>query len=237
MASQLLLTNLPSQVNPVVGAYSSSLARQSFGLVYAVVRTVSGSSGLAMTDSIGGPVATWDFQVGAGTISGNVSANIWGYEANASANAGFGIQIDQYASDGTTLVRNLLSQKPIPATITELTTGLTAKVLAATALTNTGACSNGDIIRVRFFVLPAGGTMGSNYSVNLAYNGDTSGASGDTYVTFANTLPAYVPVQVKPPTRPRISYNFDEGSGTTFAEANGNTWANGALVGGPSLVG
>ena len=187
MATTLYLTSTASPLGGR-GKYALSTARGSSS-TSAITNTTASGTSIPATATAGGTALTWWYQVGAGTISGNVSANIRGKESNTSANAGAGIVIDLYQSDGTTLIGNLLTATA-PATITEYSTTDAAKALASTALTSRTA-TNGCWIKVTLTVRNVG-TMASGYTVTNTYNGPTAGSAGDTYVTFATSLPAYI---------------------------------------------
>lgn len=185
MSTQLFLT---SALATAVGGPSGSTnlacsILRGGGSVTMSVATTSGGDNIAL------PNVFW-WRVGAGSITGNVTANIRGKENTLSVNAGAGIRIEHYDSTGTTLKTTLLANKAVPSTITEYSTSDAAKALAATALT-TGTSVNGDLIKV-IILAKAFGTMGTDATgVTNSYNGASSGAAGDTSLVFATTLPTY----------------------------------------------
>jgi hypothetical protein len=109
-------------------------------------------------------------------------------------------------------------------------------VLAATAITSRTA-TNGCWIRVLVQISNAGGSMPSGRTVTNTYNGATASASGDTYVTFANTLPTYLPTPGILSTTLAPFYIGRSYSATLVSSPAADSWAvtSGALPTGISL--
>ncbi len=215
MATTLYLT---SGAAPVGGSGARLLSPgRGSGSANAVTTATAGGTNIPVTATAGGTALTWWFRVGAQTISGNISANLRGLESATTVNAGFGILIEQYASDGTTFLSTILSDRTVPATITEFTTSDAAKALAAVAPTST-VCNEGDWIKVTVKIRNVG-TMAAG-TATLSYNGPTAAQAGDSYVTFADNLVLYGSSVLSPPDRigfytPTIGYASNVATKTT----------------------
>ena len=245
MSTQLFLTSTPAAVGGS-GGLKLSTGRGAASATAITTTTASGTN-IPVTASAGGTALSWWFQVGAGTISGNVSANIRARESSTAVNAGLGILIERYASDGTTLLGTILSDRTVPASITELTTSDSAKALAAVAPTST-TMSDGDWIKVTIKIRNVG-TMAAG-TATLSYNGPTAGAAGDSYVTFTDNLNLYGGSAIAPPTRtdgaqstaygtsatPQSTSSFDVQSGDLITLIAASEDA-GGTIGTPSATG
>ena len=125
-----------------------------------------------------------DILLGTGAVTFNMRA----WESSMSANAAINVAV--YRWDHTTNTRELWFR-------TNRTTELGYASEAAVNWTQSPSASKqfyrGDRLILVPFIDDAG-TMGSGYVVSLAINGMSSGGSGDTFVTFPDTLPSfYVP--------------------------------------------
>jgi hypothetical protein len=130
-----------------------------------------------------GPVDAWVSAplAAAVTISGNITSNLRMSESVATTNAGAQIVVERIDNLGAVVSTVLSSEKG-----TELSTSETAENWSA-APTST-AFNKGDRIRVRIAVNDAGGTLETGRTITLWQNGPTAGASGDSYITFNETL-------------------------------------------------
>lgn len=173
-----------------------------------VTATTSGGTVIPCTNTSGGSALTWDYQVGAGTISGNVTANIRAKEDATATNAGVGIKIELLDSTGT-FKATLLAQQALPTgtNATELTTTDAAMTLTSVAL-STQTSLNGDIVRTTINVQHTSQSMAVG-SVTMSYNGPTASAIGDSSVTYATSLPVY------DPGAPTIGATGTSGQGST----------------------
>lgn len=157
-----------------------SLSRGASAVSKVVTATAAGNN-IQWTDGAGGTALVWlTNPLQAVTISGAISANIRGLESANTVNSGVSLEIRKYvAADGTT------PSIGTTTTSTEFTTSETAKSVTLAAPTSQ-TLVDGDrlLIRVR---LRSVGTMGAG-TATLFINGPTSGASGDTFVTFTETI-------------------------------------------------
>ena len=147
--------------------------------------------------------STWWYQVNAVTISGSITANLWMHQSNMAANSGAQIIIDRCDSTGAFVSTVWNSEKG-----TELSTSTAVQNWSGTPTST--AFSAGDYIRARVYFNDAGGTMASGYTLSFGYQGATGGASGDSYVTFTETIDAYAGSQTVTPTTAALTT-------TTFA--------------------
>lgn len=154
----------------------------------AITNTTASGTNIPVTATGGGTALSWWIQIDAVTISGTITANIRGLESSLSANAGAGILVDHYASDGTTLLGSL-GETTVPGTITEYSTSDAAKVLAGVTPAST-AFSAGDWLKITLKVRNVG-TMGGPFTVTNSYGGPTAAAAGDTSVTFTEAIKPY----------------------------------------------
>lgn len=118
------------------------------------------------------------------TISGNITANVRAQESNAMANYGVCYGLYKVTSGGTV---TSFGHGTIPMGGTpELGTSESAR--SDTAATAGGAISAGERLVVVIAWVAAGGTSASGYTATGWYNGPTSAASGDTFMTFTETI-------------------------------------------------
>lgn len=114
------------------------------------------------------------------TLTGSISCNLRGLEANTNANASLGVRFYKWtrsAGLGALIVQ-------ASATV-ELGTAETA--VAATATAPSTAFANGDVLVAEMGIINIG-SMGSGRAVTLYFNGPTAGASGDSYITIPQTI-------------------------------------------------
>jgi hypothetical protein len=233
MATTLYLRNTASSLGGA-GQKAMSTTRGTASTT-AVTNTTASGTNIPVTLTAGGTAATWWFQVGTGSVTGNLTANIRGLVSNTSANAGVAITVDLYGADGTTLIGNLKTSN-IPATATAFTATDSAKALASTAVT-TQAAYNGCWIKVTLRIINVG-TMGASQTASISYDGPTASAAGDSYLTFATTLPTFDPTYGS--ASMIAQYPMLEGSGTTVHDTSGNgydlTVTSGVLQAGGGII-
>lgn len=184
MATQLFLTAQASGLG--AGKLALSTTRGTVS-VAASTTTVNSGTNIPVTDTGGGTAITWWYRLaGSGTLggAGNVTMNVRGLELALTANAGAGILIQLYDTDGSTYLSDVMTDRTVPSAATEYTTADAAynRVSAATSTPYV----DGQWIAVTLKVRNVG-TMAAGTVVN-SYNGPTAAAAGDTYVTFADTL-------------------------------------------------
>lgn len=145
------------------------------------------------TDTVAGPTA--GIQVGSSaaqprswysptltgvTITGTVTLNVWMREFAMADNVGAQVMVDRCSSTGAFISTIVNSEKG-----TELTTTMAAQNWTATPTSTTLA--TGDRIRVRVYGNDVG-TMGAGGVFYLQAGAATAGATGDSYVTFTETI-------------------------------------------------
>lgn len=140
-----------------------------------------------VTNTATGPqdilIATWITpQLAAVNLGANtITINIWGLESSMNANCGFKVNI--YRTNSSGVNQSLIATATMPS---ELTTPNLARNWTVTA-TATNLQAN-DRIKVEVRFTDVGGTMASGYSVTEYYDGTTTGQSGDSYVSFVETI-------------------------------------------------
>lgn len=135
----------------------------------------------------GGAISWFTKPLQAVTLGGAVRCNVRARETSASTDGSFRVEVAICDGDGTNPVVWAAASWPPELTTTE----------AALSLLIAGddvALTDGQRLRIRFFAddpaaIPATGTG----NVTLYYAGTSGGASGDTYLTFSQTLTEYVP--------------------------------------------
>jgi hypothetical protein len=138
--------------------------------------------------TIGTVVAFRSDPILAVTIAGSITVNFRASESAAQANYGMGCKL--YRVDSTGAIVAAFAQG---SSTVELGT---AEAAVSFTLTPTStAFSAGDSILVLPFYVAAGGTSASGRSATFVYNGPTPGASGDAFLTFTETIAAYVPLR------------------------------------------
>jgi len=141
-----------------------------------------------ITKTSGGTKTVWlSDPLSAGfTISGTVTAHLWGLESASAANAGYSFNVYRWAASCGCVV-SALSASASGASA-EWTT---SSAVNATPPTITATSTNfvtGDRLFIVIFNIDAGGTQtASSRTMTVNYNGAT-GVSGDSYITFGQTL-------------------------------------------------
>lgn len=182
MATQLFLRNTASSLGGA-GQKALALTRGAASTTAVTTSTASGTN-IVVTQTAGGQQLTWySDPLNAQSISGTIDVNIRGREAAIAANAGAGVLVERVNSAGV-VQSTILSDRTVPASITEYTTTDAAKTSTGLAITATTFAIN-DRVKVTLKVRNVG-TMGSG-SVTNTYDGP-SAAAGDTYVTFSANL-------------------------------------------------
>lgn len=113
------------------------------------------------------------------TISGTITANIWGVESSMSANVQMACRVWRITSAGA--VFNESTPFFDTSTFAELPTTIAAQNFTQTPIST--ACNKGDRLLIAPYAF-AIGTMGSGFTTSMTYDGPTAAASGDSYVTF-----------------------------------------------------
>jgi hypothetical protein len=116
------------------------------------------------------------------TISGTITPNIRALESNGLANYGVGIEILRFPNGGSVPDATIVASVPVGL---ELGTSEAARTSNITPTST--AIATGDRIVIKIGWYAAGGTSASGRTATGFWNG-ASGATGDTFVTFAETL-------------------------------------------------
>lgn len=151
--------------------------------------TPTTASGNHIVLGTGGPQGSTchAIQVGAFTCSGTISFNYWAAEDTMSANAGMAAVVSRYDSTGAFVSDVVAQGNANHADGVEMAVSTPGLLTWSATPTSTTFANNDYLVVVTH--IDAVGTMGTG-SVNVVYNGGTGGASGDTFVTFAETIPA-----------------------------------------------
>jgi len=163
-----------------------------------VTNTTASGDNITVTDTAGGQALSWFTPtLNPATISGAITVNIRGLESAIQANAAAGIRIERVSSDGATVLGTIVANTAIPTVSNEYTTADAAKNASVTPTSTTLA--GGNRIKVTLLVKAAAATtMGGARTVTNSIDGPTSGAAGDTFVTFTENLSAFSGATVTP---------------------------------------
>lgn len=181
MATKFRLHNTPGGV---AGYKAMDLALGPAGrtVISTVTNAAVSGTDIQLTATAGGSTLAWISEpLSAGfTLSGTVTANIYGGESAATVNAGFRVRLYKYSGgvEGSAILTADMS--------TELNTTLT------TARNWTGTPSStvfatGDRIVVKLFITNVGGTMAAG-TVTGHYDGPTNASDGDSSVQINETV-------------------------------------------------
>jgi hypothetical protein len=184
--TQVFLTDTSSAVS------TASVDREAWtsrgaGVQTDVVNTVNGyTAPIQFTDTAGGTVVDWFTRpLAAFTLGGAARCNLRMVESNAAASAAASIEIARVAGDGTSPTVWAINNHN-----EEIATGELAWSFLASGADL--AISDGQRIRIRVRIDDVGSdsaaALVTGHTVTLYYAGTSGGASGDTYVTFTQTL-------------------------------------------------
>lgn len=118
--------------------------------------------------------------INAVTISSGIAVTLRALESAAQANYGCGIKIYRVSGGSVTSV--------IAAGSSVSEAGTSETVLSMTLTPTSTAMSAGDQILVFWFYVSAGGTSTSGRTASVLYNGVSSGATGDSNISFTETF-------------------------------------------------
>ena len=180
-----------------------------------VVTSVTGwTAPIQYTDTAGGTVVDWfTKQLAAFTLGGAVRVNARAGFAGSSL-AVVRCEIARVASDGTSAT--------VWGATTNAILGGYGNAEAARSFLVGGddlAVSDGQRLRVRFYLDDGGRPMASGNACTLYYAGTSGGASGDTYLTFTQTLTEYSASQTATPTA--VALTLSVGTPTVTAPFTG----------------
>lgn len=161
--------------------YNVARLSRGSGVTTATVDTTNGGTDIQWTLTSGGTALSFCTRPlsSAVTISGTVTVNVWAVESATQANAGFRMKLYKLTPGGTkTLFATLDRGAELPTTI------------AAQNYTGTPTSTSfaiGDRIVMEPYITNVG-TMGNGRTCDMTYSGGTAAASGDSYVTFNETV-------------------------------------------------
>jgi len=113
------------------------------------------------------------------TIAGSITVNLRALESSTMANYGVGAEVYRLAG-------GVLTRIGINNNTTELGTSEAARSFTITPTST--ALADGDRLVVVPFFLAVGGSASGGFTSNCFWNGTASGASGDTFVTFTESI-------------------------------------------------
>jgi hypothetical protein len=116
------------------------------------------------------------------TISGTITANVRALESNAMANYGVGMKVLKIPSGGGAATSIAAGNNTAELGVTE------AAWNGTLTLNGTPSIAAGDMIGILIAYGSIGGTSASGFTASCFYAGTSSGASGDTFVTFSATI-------------------------------------------------
>lgn len=192
MATTLFL--LKATAGPSIDGYTNDrLLRATRGSAATNMNTAAVSSGnhLEVLD-----VATyvWGIQIEAVTISGTITCNFRANEGVMTTNAQMAVVISRYNSAGAFISDVVAQANAKHADGVELGTAQAAMNWTITPTSTTFAAGDILVVKPHFDAI---GTMGTG-GLLLYTDGPTAGASGDSYVTFTETITAYVAAADQP---------------------------------------
>ena len=150
---------------------------------------------LARTDA--SPTQIWLYQVNAVTISGTITVGFWGHEFAMTNNAQMAAIISRYDSGGTFISDVLAQANANHARGTELGTVGAAQSWTATPTSTTFA--DGDWLALIVHADAIGTMEGSLNAFVFDFDGATSGAFGDSFLTFTETITQFIAAAANPP--------------------------------------
>lgn len=133
------------------------------------------------------------------SITGTITVNFRGLESGMTVNAEFQWTISRYNNAGTSNLGDLVTRSTVDGQADdELGTAESAHNKAFSPFASQPLV-NGDRIRVEvWFGGTASGFFGANGTCTIYTDGPTGGASGDSYVTFTETLTEYTAASLPP---------------------------------------
>lgn len=116
------------------------------------------------------------------TISGAITGNLWAHETDMNANCAANFVVDKLNGATGAITQIVKSARTTEVALT------TSAVNNFTATPASGvACSRGDRLRARVFFDDAG-TMGAVGVAVFSFDGQTGGATGDSFLSFSETF-------------------------------------------------
>jgi len=199
MATTFYFTDTASDVNPTSDIEKLLSLSRGSGVVSKVTNTATGPVDIKqVTNGAGGTPLRWiSNPLNAVTFGATrPTQNLRGLESSMNANVTLTCQILPAGNDGVTS-GTLYDSRNASYPEVGTTEGAINQVLVNGL---GGTIANGD--RIVILVLiddSSGATMASGFTSTFFYNGTTSGASGDSFITFAETITEYVAPSLSPP--------------------------------------
>jgi len=186
MATTLYLTNTLADVNPSSATeYALSLTRGNAAVSETGVSTDDADPILdnSFIDDASGTVVWLSKPLNAVTISGSLTVNLRALESSMAANQQSGIWIRRYTNAGDPTTDYIIDET-LPSGV-EMGTAEAAQNWSATPFST--AIPAGDRIGCNVFAIEIGvGVTGHTHT--LFFDGPTAGASGDSFITFTETI-------------------------------------------------
>jgi hypothetical protein len=136
-----------------------------------------------LTDTAGGFGLTWISPpvAQAVTLNGPIDFMLWGKENSTKANASYSVAFAIYRNGA------VLPDFTWGTYIKELSGQMRPREFAITS-GNNPTLQPGDRLVLRIYIASVGGPMAPGYLVTTTFDGNVDDESGDSYVTFANTI-------------------------------------------------
>jgi hypothetical protein len=191
MAKQMFLVDTKGTG---IGVFRDLITSRSGSVISTGTWVVSGASQVQCTRTGGGELLEHITpQLTGFTLAGNITINIWAYENAATANCGLRARIFRRTSLG---VETEIPGSPFDKGV-EL--GIASAVQNWTATPSSGIVfATGDLLVLRLYLVPVGGTMGSTETIAVIYGAGSAGISGDSYITITEN-PNYTVVFIITP--------------------------------------
>lgn len=184
MATRLRLRSLSSSLGTAGALSLSTNGGRTAPVGTAITTTTASGTNIPITATAGGQALAWYSEpfTNAATISGTVTANIWGAESANAVNAGVGILIEKTNNAGT-VQSTIVAVTGIPATITEFPLRAAPAAKTGTYTPTSTSMAVGDRIKITLSIRNVG-TMGSGQA-DIYYDGNSDLAIvGDSWVQF-----------------------------------------------------
>lgn len=181
--SQVFLTDTASSV-ATASVDREAWTSRGAGVVDDVTNSAAGwTSPVHVTDTAGGTVVDWfTKQLTAFTLGGAATCNIRGSVSNAAANVAPRVEIARVDADGTNATVWAAGAHPDKFSTSEVAFSF---LVAGDDI----SVSAGQRLRIRLYLDDwSQAAMASGHTATIFYAGTSGGASGDTYVTFTQTL-------------------------------------------------
>lgn len=204
--SQVFLTDTASDIDPGSAVEKEAWTTRGGSAVTKATNTAAGwVAPIQWTDGAGGSAIEWYTKaLNPFTLTGLAKANLRLFESNAAANAGARCEIAVVNNDGsspTVWCSWGISPTDTGSSIGELDTTQRAETFYLSG--DDLSVAGNQRLRFRVYLDDSAVQLVTGQTATLAYNGPTAAASGDSYITLAQTISEYV-APVFTPWRSRI---------------------------------